>query len=47
MNQIENEKNKLKKTSRKLKNKSIKKEIEENYEIGIEYYKNIEEQQNK
>ena len=47
MNEIENEKNKLKKESRKSKDKPIKKEIEENYEIGIEYYEDIQKHEDK
>ena len=45
MDELEKEKNKIKSEAKKLKherNKSIKKEIEQNYEIGIEYYEDIE-----
>ena len=46
MDELEKEKNKIKAEAKKLKqerNKNIKKEIQENYEMGIEYYQNIEE----
>ena len=45
MDELEKEKNKIKAEAKKLKherNKNIKKEIQENYEIGIEYYEDIE-----
>lgn len=44
MDELENEKSKIKKSAKKVRKKpvkNIKKEIEENYEIGIEYYKDI------
>lgn len=39
----------LKKKSKckKENEKEVKKEIKENYKIGIEYYENVEEKQNK
>lgn len=46
MDELEKEKNKIKAEAKKLKqerNKNVKKEIQQNYEIGIEYYQNIEE----
>jgi len=46
MGELEKEKNKINTEAKKLKqdkNKNIKKEIKENYKIGIEYYENIEE----
>ena len=45
MDEIEKEKNKIKAEAKKLKqekNKNIKKEIQQNYEIGIEYYEDVE-----
>lgn len=45
MDQLDKEKNKIKAEAKKLKqerSKNIKKEIEQNYEIGIEYYEDIE-----
>ena len=45
MDKLEQEKNKIKKEAKKVRKKSaqnIKKEIKENYEIGIEYYQDIE-----
>ena len=46
MDELEKEKSKIKKEAKKVRKESvdnIKKEIKENYEIGIEYYKDIEE----
>ena len=46
MEDLGKEKNKIKKAARQVKKqpvKSIKKEIEQNYEIGIEYFMNLEE----
>jgi len=46
MDELEKEKRKIKEDAKQLKqdkNKNIKKEIKENYKIGIEYYENIEE----
>ena len=50
MDEVEKEKNKIKKVAREVRKqpiKNIKKEIEQNYEIGIEYYQNIEENEKK
>jgi len=46
MDELEKEKNKIKKEAKKVRKKpinNIKKEIKENYQIGIEYYKDIED----
>ena len=46
MDKLEKEKNKIKKEAKKVRKEpvdNIKKEIKENYEIGIEYYKDVEE----
>ena len=46
MDKLENEKNKIKSEARKVRKqpiKNIKKEIKENYEIGIEYFRDVEE----
>lgn len=46
MDEVENEKNKIKKSAKEVRKqpiKNIKKEIEQNYEIGIEYFMNLEE----
>ena len=46
MDEVEKEKNKIKKAAIELRKqpvKNIKKEIEQNYEIGIEYFMNLEE----
>ena len=46
MDEVEKEKNKIKKEARKVRKqpvKNIKKEIEQNYEIGIEYFMNLQE----
>mgnify|MGYP003554724737 CR=1 FL=1 len=43
------EKNKIKKVANKLRRgqvNNVKKEIKENYEIGIEYYQEIEKHEN-
>lgn len=45
MDELEKEKNKIKAEAKKLKRqpiKNVKKEIEENYKIGIEYFQDIE-----
>jgi hypothetical protein len=45
MDKLEKEKNKIKKEAIKVRKEpvnNIKKEIEENYEIGIKYYREIE-----
>lgn len=45
MDELQREKNKLKKEAKKINKQStdsIKEEIKENYEIGIEYYKDVE-----
>ena len=49
MDELEKEKNKIKKEVKKLRKepiKNIKKEIEQNYEIGIEYFMNLDEYEN-
>ena len=46
MDELEKEKNKIKNAAREARKppiKNIKKEIEQNYEIGIEYFMNLEE----
>ena len=46
MDELNKEKNKIKAEAKKVRKDpvdNIKKEIQENYEIGIEYYKDIEE----
>ena len=46
MEELEKEKNKIKESAKQVRKKpvdNIKKEIKENYEIGIEYYQDIEE----
>ena len=46
MDEVEKEKNKIKKVAKEVRKqpvKNIKKEIEQNYEIGIEYFMNLEE----
>lgn len=48
MDELEKEKNKIKQEARKVKKQpvnNIKKEIKENYEIGIEYYQDIKEKE--
>ena len=50
MDELEKEKNKIKKSARRLRKQpteNIKKEIKENYEIGIEYFMNLEEYEEK
>ena len=49
MDELQKEKNKIKAEAKKLRKEptdNIKEEIKENYEIGIEYYQNIEENEN-
>ena len=49
MDELENEKNKIKKEANKVRKYpicNVKKEIKENYEIGIEYYQDVEEREN-
>lgn len=49
MDELEKEKNKIKKEAKQLRKepiKNIKKEIEQNYEIGIEYFMNLDEYEN-
>ena len=46
MDKLQKEKNKIKAEAKKVRKEpadNIKKEIKENYEIGIEYYKDINE----
>lgn len=46
MDEVEKEKNKIKKAARQVRKqpvKNIKKEIKQNYEIGIEYFMNLDE----
>lgn len=46
MDELEKEKNKIKREAKKVRKQpvnNIKEEIKENYEIGIEYYQDIEE----
>ena len=46
MDEVQKEKNKIKKSAKQVRKqpvKNIKKEIEQNYEIGIEYFMNLEE----
>ena len=50
MDEIEKEENKIKEAARQVRKqpvKNIKKEIEQNYEIGIEYFMNLEEYEDK
>lgn len=45
MEELEMEKNKIKQEAKKVRKQlvnNVKKEIKENYEIGIEYYQDIE-----
>ena len=45
MDELKNEKNKIKAEAKKLRKQpvnNIKEEIKDNYKIGIEYYKDIE-----
>lgn len=47
MDKLQKEKNKIKAEAKKVRKQpvdNIKKEIKENYEIGIEYYQDIEGQ---
>ena len=49
MDEVEKEKNKIKKSARQVRKqpiKNIKKEVAQNYEIGIEYFMNLEEYEN-
>lgn len=44
MDKLEKEKNKIKKEAKKVRKypvENIKEEIKENYEIGIEYYEDV------
>ena len=46
MDELQKEKNKIKEEAKKVRKQpvdNIKEEIKENYEIGIEYYKDIEQ----
>ena len=46
MEKLQKEKNKIKEDAKKVRKgpvDNIKEEIKENYEIGIEYYKDVEE----
>lgn len=46
MDDLQKEKNKIKAEAKKVRKqpvKNIKKEIKQNYEIGIEYFMNLEE----
>ncbi len=46
MDELQKEKNKIKAEAKKVRKKpvdNIKEEIKENYEIGIEYYQDVEE----
>lgn len=46
MDELQKEKNKIKAEAKKLKKQPVdnpKKEIKENYEIGIKYYQDLEE----
>ena len=46
MDEMQKEKNKIKKLAKQVRKqpvKNIKKEIDQNYEIGIEYFMNLEE----
>lgn len=48
MQELENENNKIKSESRKVRKqpvRNIKKEIKENYEIGIEYYQDVDKRE--
>lgn len=45
MDELQKEKNKIKQTAKKLRKQqvnNIKGEIKENYEIGIEYFQDVE-----
>ena len=46
MDELEKEKNKIKREAKKVRKSpinNIKKEIKDNYEIGIEYFMNLDE----
>lgn len=46
MDELQKEKNKIKESAQKVRKEpvdNIKEEIKENYEIGIEYYQDVEE----
>ena len=46
MDEVQKEKNKIKKSAKQVRKQpvnNIKKDIEQNYEIGIEYFMNLEE----
>lgn len=48
MDELEKEKSKIKLSAKKIRKKpvdNIKAEIEENYKIGIVYFKNVEEKE--
>ncbi len=48
MDELQKEEEKIKESARKVRKrpvKNIEKEIKENYEIGIEYYEDVEEHQ--
>ena len=50
MDELEKEKEKIKSEAKKVRKKPVdntRKEVEENYEIGIEYYRDIENSLNK
>lgn len=50
MDELQKEENKIKESAKKVRKepvKNIKKEIKENYKIGIEYYQDIKEQEEK
>ena len=49
MEEVEKEINKIKRAAREVRKepiKNMKKEIEQNYELGIEYFMNLEEYEN-
>ena len=50
MDKLQKEKNKIKESAKQVRKEpvdNIKEEIKENYEIGIEYYKDIENSKKK
>ena len=50
MDKLQKEKNKIEKAAKQVRKEpvdNIKEEIKENYKIGIEYYKDIKENENK
>ena len=50
MDKLQKEKNKIEKAAKQIRKElvdNIKEEIKENYKIGIEYYKDIKENENK